>query len=61
MKIHKVLMEEAGGDSASEYESDGGELSTREHVETAEPKYTVKENKRIFKHLKINDKSVTLP
>lgn len=54
-------MEEAGGDSASEYESDGGELSTREHVETAEPKYTVKENKRIFKHLKINDKSVTLP
>lgn len=55
-KIHKVLIEEAGGDSASEFEQTDGELSTRE-----EPTYEVKPNRRIFKWLTLNDKNVILP
>lgn len=62
--IHKILIEEAGGEE-SEYESDYEELSTPEHAaesggtEGAEQKS--KNNQRIFKYLTINDKMVMLP
>jgi hypothetical protein len=56
-KIHKVLVEEVGGEE-SEYESDMEELSTPEKSPELGQS---KPNKRIFKYLKIIDKMVMLP
>ena len=53
-----MLLTEAGGESASEVESDVEDLALRDKGEFGE--HSNKQN-RIFKHLSINDKFVQIP
>ena len=63
MDIKKVLLTEAGGESASDYESDREDLAipTNSRKEGDMFGEYSKRNDKIFKHIRIQDKMVKIP